>query len=361
MKIINMLPILSYGDAVGNDALAIHHCLLKAGYDSIIAASAVNEKITEKVFSPEELSGINDEDVIIYHLSTGHPLNETFHRLPGKKIIRYHNITPSEYFYGYDQKLVGNAAMGYRDLFALRNTPDHILAVSNFNLTGMREMDYKADADIMPILIPFSDYESKPDEDVIKEMSDGRTNILFVGRIVPNKRQEQLIRAFYHYRKVYDESARLILAGNYGGMEPYYDSLVRYSDSLGLKDSVIYTGHVSFTGILAYYRTASALLCMSDHEGFCVPLVEAMYFDVPIIAKDSSAIAETMDGAGILLKDDDPAMAAAVLDKVIKNADLRNEIVESQKERLKDFSNEKIEKQLLELIKKFKGGKNEQD
>ena len=268
-------------------------------------------------------------------------------------IIRYHNITPPEFFFGYNKSAMSNCTLGYRDLYAMRNLGDYLIADSEYNLGDLRKNGYTAPGEVMPILIPFKDYEKKPDEDVINRMSDGRTNIVFTGRVVPNKRQEQVIRAFYHYKKAYDESARLILVGNYEGMELYYESLVDYAAGLGISDDVIFTGHISFPAILAYYRTASAFLCMSDHEGFCVPLVEAMFFDIPVIAKKTSAIPYTLGGAGILLENDDPLMAAAVINRVLKDEDLRNKVLENQRERLRDFEHDKIEKQLLDAVNRF--------
>lgn len=352
-RFINMLPTLAFGDAVGNDTLAIHNSLKNAGYESMLMASVIDRRIPEDIKSTDEWDLINDDDVIIYHMSTGDPLNEKVSRLNNRMIIRYHNITPPEFFFGYNKSAMSNCTLGYRDLYAMRNLGDYLIADSEYNLGDLRKNGYTAPGEVMPILIPFKDYEKKPDEDVINRMSDGRTNIVFTGRVVPNKRQEQVIRAFYHYKKAYDDSARLILVGNYEGMELYYESLVDYAAGLGISDDVIFTGHISFPAILAYYRTASAFLCMSDHEGFCVPLVEAMFFDIPVIAKKTSAIPYTLGGAGILLENDDPLMAAAVINRVLKDEDLRNKVLENQRERLKDFEHDKIEKQLLDAVNRF--------
>lgn len=109
---------------------------------------------------------------------------------------------------------------------------------------------------------------------------DGYTNFIFVGRVAPNKKQEDVIRAFYCYKKYCNPKSRLFIVGSYNGMERYYHRLRRYVGALEL-DNVVFTGHIPFAQILAYYHLADLFLCMSDHEGFCVPLVEAMYFNLP--------------------------------------------------------------------------------
>ena len=167
------------------------------------------------------------------------------------------------------------------------------------------------------ILIPFDDYKKEPDAEVRQKMTEDRyTNILFTGRIVPNKRQEDVIATFYHYHKYYNPKSRLILIGNYTGMESYYESLQRYIDELGAED-IIFPGHISFPAILAYYATADLFLCMSDHEGFCVPLVEAMNFEVPVLAKNTTAIPYTLGGSGMMLEDNDPLVAATAINRIL--------------------------------------------
>ena len=358
MKIINMLPILSFGDAVGNDALAIHHSLQKAGYECVLMADHTAPKIgqVENVRSTADLSIIEPDDVVIYHLSTGHLLNLRFIELKCKKIIRYHNITPPYFFCGYHTILLHNCMDAYNQVRMMAPCADFCLADSAYNKQELIRLGYRCPIEVMPILIPFSDYDKKPDEDIMQQLQDGMTNILFTGRIVPNKRQEDIIAAFDVYQKQYNPNSRLILAGNYEGMEKYYQKLQQY-----IRDNhtqhVIFSGHISFEAILAYYRSADLFLCMSDHEGFCVPLVEAMYFSVPIIAKEAAAVGETLGDAGILLKDPSPAETAAVMNRVLTDPVLRQKIIQNEKEKLEDFATERVEQQLLEELENFVSGK----
>ena len=191
---------------------------------------------------------------------------------------------------------------------------------------------------------------------MVSRMSDGVKNILFVGRVAPNKCQQDLISMLYAYKKMYSDPVRLILAGNGGGMEKYVARLKCYADNLGLNADVVFTGQISFPAILAYYSTADCFVCMSEHEGFCVPLAEAMCFDVPILAYSCCAVPGTLGGTGILLQDKDPSVAAAYLHEILNDEALRGKIVEEQRERLKDFSYENVSKLFMEQLESFIGG-----
>lgn len=354
MKIISMLPILAFGDAVGNDTIAVHNSLKKAGYDSMIVASVIDGRLGDGIAtSADDLSFIKSEDIVIFHLSTGHELNWRFAKLDCHKIIKYHNITPPEFFFGYNTQALVNCMEGYRALHALAKQAEFCFADSDYNKQELIKAGYRCPIDVLPILIPFDDYKKEPDAEVRQKMTeDGYTNILFTGRIVPNKRQEDVIATFYHYHKYYNPKSRLILIGNYTGMESYYESLQRYIDELGA-ENIIFPGHISFPAILAYYATADLFLCMSDHEGFCVPLVEAMNFEVPVLAKNTTAIPYTLGGSGMMLEDNDPLVAATAINRILTDTQLRETIIANQNERLQDFSHDRIEQQLLCEIKKF--------
>ena len=177
---------------------------------------------------------------------------------------------------------------------------------------------------------------------------------MFLGRIAPNKKHEDIIAAFSCYKKNYDINARLFLIGSSEGMEAYRDQLNEYIDMLGVND-VIFTGKVPFDEILSYFKIADVFLCMSEHEGFCVPLVESMFFDVPIVAYASSAVPETLSSAGILLKEKDPLVTAGIIDRLLRDDDLREDVLNGQRKRLSDFSYEKTSELFLQYIKRFIG------
>ena len=355
MKIINMIPILAFGDAVGNDALAVHQCLKEAGFNSLVAADYIDERLgTDIAVRTDDLSFIEPDDLVIYHLSTGNKLNSRFGALPCRKIVKYHNITPPDFFFGYEKETVKACIAGYKEAAALSDKPVFAFADSAYNKSELIRLGYQCEIEVLPILIPFEDYEKEPDAEVMERMNDGCTNIIFTGRVVPNKKQEDIIAAFYTYQKYYNPDSRLILVGNHALIPAYYESLEEYVKALGVRN-VIFTGHIKFSAILAYYKSADLFLCMSDHEGFCVPLLEAMFFDVPIVAKDTTAVGETLGGSGILLPDAGPGMAAGVMNRVLTDEALRKKVLDNQKERLKDFDNGRIKKQLLKRIGSLMG------
>jgi glycosyltransferase involved in cell wall biosynthesis len=164
---------------------------------------------------------------------------------------------------------------------------------------------------------------------VVREFDDDWTNILFVGRVIANKKIEDVIRAFHAYHTRFNPKSRLIIAGIFSVFERYFESLTHLVGELGLSD-VHFTGHISDAELIAYYEVADLFLCASEHEGFCVPLVEAFYKQVPVLAYAATAVPATMDGAGVLYEDKDPAHVAALMDAVLSNTDLQDAIVDGQ-------------------------------
>ncbi len=253
----------------------------------------------------------------------------------------YHNITPPNFFDGYDVNAFENCKYGLEQAKSLKDSFDAVFADSSFNKADLVKMGYKNDIKVLPILIPFSDYDKTPNAATIEKYSnDGYKNILFVGRIAPNKSQEDVIAAFDAYQKNYNPKSRLFIVGT-PCPQLYQEKLVFYAKNLKTKN-VIFTGHTKFDEILAYYKLSDLFLCQSEHEGFCVPLTEAMYFHKPIVAYDSTAIAETLGGAGFLLKEKNPLETAGVMNRILTDESLRNMIIQNQDERLKDFRFEKI-------------------
>ncbi len=352
MRVLQVLPSLRRGDAVGNDAVAIHHALRDMGYDAELYAWDIQPGC-QKEARPYQKMKIRKDDILLYHNAAGSKLTDDFANAPCRKIMIYHNITPPQFFRGYS---IHGEAMTKTGLDQTRRIADRVeycLAVSDFNKQDLRDMGYTCPIDVRPILIPFADYEQEPSRKILKRYEgDGYANILFVGRVAPNKKFEDLIRAFYYYKKEINQKSRLILVGNPLGFECYDESLKQYVQELGLED-VIFTGGVPFAEILAYYRLAHVFLCMSEHEGFCVPLVEAMFFDVPIIAFDSSAIPSTLGGSGVLLEEKNPVFVAKMMQRVLEDEALKNQIIRGQRERLKDFSYERIYAQLEQYMHKF--------
>lgn len=354
MRIIQIVTTLAFGDAVGNDTIALKKAIEDMGYDTAIYAENIDSRLPKNTAHHiGKLKDIKETDIIIYHKAIGTELSFKLDKFKGRKIMVYHNITPSKFFKPYNSATATFTEFGIEGVRYLKDKMDYCLADSSYNKSNLVDFGYTCPIDVLPILIPFDDYKKKPDEKIIKKYeNDGYINIIFVGRIAPNKKQENIIKAFYQYKKMNPKS-RLILVGSYSGMENYYERLVNYAKALELEEDVIFTGHIKFNQILAYYQIANLFLCMSEHEGFCVPLVEAMFFDVPIVAYDTTAIAGTLGGSGVLIKDNDPLFTAMVMQRLLQDNDLRQNVLEKQRKRLEDFQYENVKKLFEEYMKAF--------
>ncbi len=352
MRIIQIVPSLAYGDAIGNDVLALDSAIKRRDFSAKIYAEGVDPRFSSdlaqniKNYVPEK------DDLVILHVGAAARTNEWIKTLSCKKIMVYHNITPASFFSGYNKVCEHYNDEGIRQLKELKDTFDMVLAVSDFNKQDLIDMGYKCEINVLPIVIPFDDYKKEPSQSVLRKYDDDYTNVLFLGRIAPNKKHEDVIQAFDFYQKNYNAKSRLFLVGNPKGCENYCEQLREFTKRLGTKN-VVFTGHTKFDEILAYYTLSDLFLCMSEHEGFCVPLVESMYFNIPILAYASSAIPCTLGGSGFLLKDKNPAVAGSLINKILTDAELKNVILRNQQERLSDFDDKKIESLFWSYIQKF--------
>ncbi len=359
MRIIQVLPTLAYGDAIGNETIALKDFFREAGYDSeIYYINGIDYRIPKDTAQEITKIRLSIDDVLIYHLSSGTQWHYNINDYHCHKIIRYHNITPPYFFEGYHDRLQRICQEGYEGTKYLSNKVEFVLADSDYNLQDLRNMGYDCPGEVAPIFLNLKNYEQRSDEKVLKQVKKkGFTNFLFTGRIAPNKKMEDTIRAFYCYHHFINPKSRLFFVGNYTGITKYYRCLCNYRDKLSLKKSVIFTGHLKDNQVLAYYQLADAFVCMSEHEGFCVPLVEAMVFQVPILAYDSSAVSETLGGSGILLKEKNPMLIAEWMDRIVQDKALRQMIIEKEKKRLQAFAEEQTKKKFLSCIQKVVNNK----
>ena len=351
MRIIQLLSNLSYGDAVSNDAIALNNLFKRCGYETGIYAASISERFLSGFAEDVSELTVKKDDVLMYHFCIGHQLNYSVGKYQCKRVLVYHNVTPPKFFRGVSIEWENSCNEGIKGARFLADKVDYCLAASEFNKNDLIKMGYKCPIDVLPIIIPFSDYEKEKDKTIVEKYKDRCKNIIFVGRVAPNKKQEDIIEAFSYYKKYYDPSARLFLVGNYKGMEKYHHQLENYIDRLETED-IYFSGHIKFNEILAYYEVADLFLCMSEHEGFCVPLVEAMYFQVPVIAYDSSAVAETLGGSGVLLKEKKPLETAAIMNRILSNNELKSKIIQEQNKRLEEFRPDLVEESAKQYIEK---------
>lgn len=270
-------------------------------------------------------------------------------QLPDRKVIVYHNITPYNYFEGISEIYYEQTYSGRKQLEQLHSMTVAGWGDSDFNRRELTQLGWQRTA-VLPIVFEPAQYRIKPDRTVLRQLGrDDGFNVLFVGRLVPNKRFEDLILTFYYLKKFIEPQARLLLVGSTVQMERYLAYLQALVERLELTD-VVFTGHVSRKELIAYYRVADVYLSMSEHEGFGVPLLESMYFDVPVIAYDAAAVPETMGEAGVLVARKEYAAIAELVSLVIRDSGLYERIVKRQQERWKVFTPDAVMPRLRDCL-----------
>jgi glycosyltransferase involved in cell wall biosynthesis len=329
VKVHQLLAALSYGDAIGNEALAIQRQLRAAGHESDIFAELVHPRVAHLARPLWEHREVSSSDsVCIYHFSIGSAAGRLIHGAADRLVIVYHNITPARFFLGFHPHLAGLCHHGRRELAAFAARTELALGDSEFNRRELEEAGFPRTA-VLPIVLDLSLYERPPSPVVKRRFDDGRVNVLFVGRIIPNKRIDDLVRSFAVFQRWLRPHSRLLLVGDTRGFERYFDRLRGLVHELGVQE-VVFAGHVDDDELYAYYRLADVFLCLSEHEGFCVPLQEAMHFHLPVIAYDAGAVRDTLHGGGLLLRDRRPELVAELLDRVTRGGPLRRAVLESQ-------------------------------
>jgi glycosyltransferase involved in cell wall biosynthesis len=324
-----VLATLGYGDAIGHEVLGIQRVLRAAGFDSDIFVQTADPRLEPLTRDYRELMDASHPDhVLIHHFSIGSRASRIAYAVPDRMVLIYHNITPPEFFVDVHEALVEQCFKGRRELGAYPARCDLALADSEFSRIELEAMGF-APTGVLPVVPDFSHLDHKPNRLIAQEFDDECTNILFVGRVIPNKRFEDLIKAFHVYKRDFNPRSRLLLVGSYWGYEKYLSMLQQLVATLGTPD-VHFTGPVSDGELTAYYDAADLFLCASAHEGFCVPLVEAFYKQIPVVAYASTAVPSTMDGAGVLHQTTDPIHVAALMDAVLDDPAVYDAVVAGQ-------------------------------
>jgi glycosyltransferase involved in cell wall biosynthesis len=326
-----LLPNLSYGDAISNQAIQIRDWLREAGYRSEIFVRHIDARVGDQC-QRYESGAILPADGLIYHHSIGCEVTPAAVAHPGPKCLIYHNITPAEFFQPYRPEFARLLRHGREELWTLARSFPVSVGVSAYNAEELALHGF-ASPGVLPLVVDPGHWSTPPDEALMRQLQDGKHNLLFVGRYAPNKCQHHLVEAFAHYL-VLDPEARLILAGNGDPQDPYVQYLQRKIDYCAVQEHVIMSGHVTNAQLHAYYRTAHLFWSMSEHEGFCVPLIEAMWFDVPALAFRSSAVPETLSESGIVFDcKSDLTVIAALAFKFTTDFSLREAICLKQRRR----------------------------
>jgi glycosyltransferase involved in cell wall biosynthesis len=328
-RVHQVLASLGYGDAIGNLVLGIRRVLVAAGFDSEIIVETADPRLEHLTVDYRDLAAeIAPDDLLIHHFSLGSRASRTAFAVPSRMILTYHNITPPQYFLGEHPWLVRQCYHGRRELAAYRSRVDLALGASEFNRRELEALGFSPTA-VLPVVADFSHLDVRPDPRIHDAYDDETINVLFVGRLIPNKRPDNLIRYVHAYRRAFGARARLILAGSHDQFGGYLAELHAFAARLGAEDVHI-LGQVSNEELTALYDVADVFLCASEHEGFCVPIVEAFHKRVPVLAFASTAVPATMDGGGLLFETTDPVEVAGLLDAVVSDAVLEERILAAQ-------------------------------
>jgi glycosyltransferase involved in cell wall biosynthesis len=327
-RVHQVLATLGYGDAIGHEVLGIQRVLRRAGYDSEIFAETADPRLEASTIDYRDLVGaVGPSDLLIHHFSIGSRASRTAYALPGRMALVYHNITPPSYFIGVHKELVKLCFHGRRELRAYIHRCELALGDSEYNRQELSDLGYPRTA-VLPVVPDFSHLDAPADRR-LGELDDDWTNVMFVGRVIPNKKFEDVIRAFHAYRTRHNPRSRLLLVGSYSGFETYLAMLQGLVAKLGTPD-VHFLGHVSNEELTALYDVADLFLCASEHEGFCVPIIEAFYKRIPVLAYAATAVPATMDGGGVLFDTKDPLEIARLMDAVLDDSHIEEAVLRSQ-------------------------------
>jgi glycosyltransferase involved in cell wall biosynthesis len=356
VKVHQLAARIEYGDAVSNHVLSIDRALAAWGYETDIFANTT-DGFGASVARPDkeyaEHMGAGG-DLLIYHYSVYCSNYKQYLETSNRRILIYHNITPPEYFAPYDKGVAEFCRLG-RELLPGLAGCDLALGDSEYNrleLVGMGFDDERTG--VLPIFVDYGGLlEQKRDARILKAC-DGAFKVLFVGRAVPNKRIEDVIRTFFYFHRCIDSSSHLFIVGP-SWVDRYDEQLRWLADSFGLMGRVHFTGRVSAADLASYYAASDLFLSMSEHEGFAVPLVESMAFDLPVLAYNSTAIPYTLDGAGVTFNDRDPSRVGELMEIVRSSDGVRSALVESGRERLKHFSPEAVRENLRDALVRVLG------
>ena len=323
------MATLGYGDAIGHEALGIQRVLRRAGYSSNIYVQTAYPRLESLTEDYRDLIAHSHPDnVLIHHFSIGSKASRVAFALSDRMILVYHNITPPSYFIGVNAQLVQQCYSGRRELRAYAARCDLALGDSEFNRQELEHLGFPRTG-VLPVVPSFAHLDVEPNDMVATEFDDDRTNLLFVGRMIPNKRIDDLIRFFHAYRLKYNRQSRLLLVGAHSGFEDYVAALYDLIRTLRVPD-VHLIGHVSNEELTALYDVADLFLSASEHEGFCVPLVEAFYKRIPVVAYAATAVPTTMDGGGVLYDRKDPRHVASLIHTMVSEPALYDEVLRTQ-------------------------------
>lgn len=344
-----LVHTLSYGDAISGEVLALQRCFRAAGRESEIFALNVHPKYKGLAREASSLP-LDAAGEVILHYSLGSSLNDLYARLTrAARAMIYHNLTPARWFEGVNPRIVRDIEQGVAELPALCRITDRLIADSAFNAGELRALGF--DAAVLELPIDHTKWGIPRNEGIYSVVKgEPGLHMLHVGRLAPNKCIEDIIRTFWFVHRFVEPQSRLWLVGIDIDTELYSFALKRMVHELELETAVNFVGGMLDDEVKALYEAATVYVCMSEHEGFCLPLIEAMNFGLPVVAFASSAVPDTLGGAGVLVREKRHAEIAEVIGEIYRNSELRAKLAALGRERVQALSFAAFEAQVNELF-----------
>ncbi|OFW23233.1 MAG: hypothetical protein A3H97_12180 [Acidobacteria bacterium RIFCSPLOWO2_02_FULL_65_29] len=355
MIINQWVPAAHTGDAIGDSARRMRRLLRAMGHQSDLYALTIDDDLVDDVLDFDE-PGARAGDLTIFHYALPSPMSDAFGRLPGGRVLQYHNVTPAAFFAPYDPALFRLASLARAELRLLVGRVDLALGVSDFNRRELETMGF-ANTGVLPLAVDTARVTRPMERPALeKSLDDELVNFLFVGRIAPNKKIEDHIKLAEHYKRYVDAFYRFIFVGRYDAVPSYYSAIRALMSEYRLLDErFVFTGPVPDEELNVYYQKAAVYISLSEHEGFCAPLLEAMAAGVPVLAYSAAAVPETLGGAGVQFAPKDLEYAAELLGALAFDDNLRVKVIEGQRRRLADFGDDRIASGLRALAS-YRGG-----
>lgn len=340
MRLIQIAHALTLHDGASKFVQKLDGMFQKMGYETEIFAHKLDERIKNRhIRTMDEFDGTS-EDIVIYHMTTGTSFNKWVAKYPYKIVLYYHNITPAKFFFGNAWGSWLKCIQGRHQLKSVVRNSFFAWAASEYSCKELRDLGLKDVKPLAAIVEPEKFLSSPVVSTLVDRYRDDRLNLLVVGRGVPHKKQDEAIEVARYYKENVDKKVRLILVGN---MKPSFEKkLHRMVSEYDMENDVVFAGSVSNEELCTWYRISDALLCLSEHEGFCVPLIEAMIFDKPVFAYAAAAVPETVGKAGILLTDKNPEHIAREIYDSLHNEKVLRRLKEERPKRLQALSYERI-------------------
>jgi glycosyltransferase involved in cell wall biosynthesis len=354
VRVDQIIPRLARRDAIGEHTVNLRDALRRDGFDSDIYYGSV-ERGAEHEGHPITALGRSGRDRwLLYQSSVGSPVFDIVAARSEPRLVNYHNITPAHLLAEWEPDIAFEVGLGRAQLTRLAGSSRLAVADSAFNQSELDGLGFAPTA-VVPLLIDMHLKSEGPDQALLDRLrrrrsAVGGADLLFVGKVSPHKAPHDLVKMLAVVRRLYDPEARLHLVGSALGTT-YEPALRAFIGRLGLEDAVHLTGSVNDAQLESYYQVADVFVCASEHEGFCVPVAEAMGHGIPVVAYAVTALPETVGQAGLLLPDKSPGVFAAAVGRVLDDDALSRSLAAAGRDRVAAFDRAAAARQFVALLR----------